>query len=513
MTCIRRILLGTCLLSALATSMTPTLATAQGPVYRERWGYLHLENRRAEVFDALGLRSADDVAKVSELLVAPDRGVPFRPVANALAFLRGVEADDAFVMRAALGIFVLPEVVDGDSTVATCRSANFSVCLPFTLPVPGVMTFEMTVRNEAGEKVWSKVLDRDINMTDVRMAQIKASVPVEVLPDGTYEVEMRTMFDGKPPREHDPVVRWTFHALRGYQARADKAMAVAVTDRADYQPLVRAQLDGLYTNVARAYTGEAFAVRSDAVRELELLETCLENLANKRAPLAGMNGRIPTAMPAGKTAAGSIVQPCMFRAPIDAKPHPMVVIATGAPAYDIGSRRPTAPGMRESNWLWRELGDFGVEQQWHVVCCDSPGGGRPYANALLSTIRALPQVLVTGGQKPLLVCDREAAGVVSLQLAQFLPHISGVVFVGGGAIPARTVEQLAGLPVRMLSLAGYPASRSIERMTFYVDSLRSAGKPVPDISRLHDRDEPWLFGVSRSRKELTTFATQVFGER
>ena len=39
------------------------------------------------------------------------------------------------------------------------------------------------VRNEAGEKVWSKVIDRDINMTDVRMAQVKASVPAAALPD------------------------------------------------------------------------------------------------------------------------------------------------------------------------------------------------------------------------------------------------------------------------------------------------------------------------------------------
>ncbi len=513
MTCIRRSLLRICLLAAMATAMTSTSANAQGPVYRERWGYLHLENRRAEVFDALQSRGAADVAKVAEMLAARDAGVPFRPVANALAFLRGVEADQEFLMRAALGLFVLPEVVDADSTFETCRAANFSVCLPFTLPVPGAMTFEMTVRNEAGEKVWSKVLDRDINMTDVRMAQVKASVPAAALPDGTYEVEMRTMFDGKPPREHDPVLRWTFHALRGYQARAEKAMATAVTDRGDYEPLLRAQLDGFATNVSRAFTGEAFAVRSDAVRELELLEACLDNLANKRAPLAGLKGLIPTAMPAGDTAAGSIVQPCMFRAPTDAKPHPMVVFATGAPAYDMGSRRPMSPGMRESNWLWRELGDFGVEQQWHVVCCDSPGGGRPYAKALLSTIQALPEVLATGGQKPLLVCDREAAAVVALQLAKFRPHISGVVFVGGGAIPARTVEQLAGLPVRMLALAGYPGSRAIERMTIYVDSLRKSGKPVPDISRLHDRAEPWLFGVPRSRQELAAFATQVFGRR
>ena len=90
------------LLLAATAWMTSIAANAQGPVYRERWGFLHLENRRAEVFDELRGRSAEDVAKVSALLADTTNGIPFIPVAKALAFLRGVPADDAFVMRAAL---------------------------------------------------------------------------------------------------------------------------------------------------------------------------------------------------------------------------------------------------------------------------------------------------------------------------------------------------------------------------------------------------------------------------
>ena len=36
---------------------TASVLSAQGPVYRERWGYLHLEHRRAEVLAALRGRS------------------------------------------------------------------------------------------------------------------------------------------------------------------------------------------------------------------------------------------------------------------------------------------------------------------------------------------------------------------------------------------------------------------------------------------------------------------------
>lgn len=493
-----------CAVGAMATAD----ASAQGPVYRERWGYLHLENRRAQVFDELAARSAEDVAKVSAMLVANDEGVPFRPVAKALAHLRGVACDDAFLLRSAIGMFLLPEVVDADSTVEMCRSANFSLFLPFSLKAPGAMSFELIVRDTSGAQVWSKVLDRNIEMRDLRMAQIRGSVPAEKLPDGTYEVELRTMLDGKGPRAKDPVLRWQFHSLRGYQARAEKALAIAVTDRGDYEPELRSHLDGIALHVSRAFSGEAFAVKSDGVRDLERLEKCLDNLANKRAPLTGLTGRIATAMPVAE-----IVQPCTFRSPKDKSPHPMVVFVTGAPAYDTGSRRPTAPAMREGSWLWRELGDFGVAEQWHVVACDSPGGGRPFGKALLATLQSLPSVLSTGGQKPLLVCDREAAGVVSLQLPKFRAHISGVVFVGGGAIPPNAVKQLQGLPVRMVKLAGYPGTRAIDRMLTYVGAIEKEGGEALDISLLHERQEPWLFGIARSRAELRAFAAQVFGER
>lgn len=504
----RHSVLGTCLGLVIATSMAPVNACAQGPVYRERWGYLHLESRRAEVFHELRGRSPQDVAKVAELLVSADNGLPFVPVAKSLAFLRGVEADDAFLMRASLGVYVLPEVVDPTASLATCQSANFSITLPFTMKSPGAMTFELTVRNAAGEQVWSKLVERKCTVADLRMAQTTASVPGADLPDGVYEVEMQVLFDGKEPREHDPQLRWQFYVLRGYQQRAEAAMNNAVTSRDELEPQPKALLDGLAAQVTRAYSGEAFAVRSDAVRDLELLEAGLANLAAKRPTLAGMTGNVATAMPAG-----DIVQPCVLRMSKDSLPHPMVVFATGSPAYDVGSRRPTAPVMRESNWLLQELAGFGVTEKWHVATMGSPGGGRPYAKALLAAIQALPKVLSTGGIKPLLVCDREAASVVGMQLTKFQPHISGVVFVGSGAMPGPTIAKLGSFPVRFVSLAGYPASRAVDRTMQYLESRRKAATSVVDVALLHDRQEPWMFGVSRSLPELRTFAVQVFGER
>lgn len=489
----------------LATSVAPTEAAAQGPVYRERWGYLHLENRRAKLWTELLGRGAEDVQKVGDLLSAPDGGVPFAPVANAIAHLRGAKADAAFLMRSALSIYVLPEVVDPESTVSTCQSANFSVCLPFTLPAPGEMTFLLTVTNEAGKEVWSQLVDRNCSMKDVRLGQATASAPGKDLPDGTYHVSMVALFDGKGPREHDPQLRWPFYVSRGYQKRAELAMTNAIIARGKLVDQPRALLDGLAAQVSRAFSGEAFAVESTALRDLELLEKGLANVADEKPVLSGMSGNVATALPAGK-----IVQPCVLRLPKDADPHPMVVFVTGSPSYDIGSRRPTAPAMRESQWLMQELQGFGVTEGWHVAAIDSPGGGRPFGKALLASLQALPKILPTGGQKPLLVCDREAAAIVGMQIGTFQPHLSGIVMVGSGAMPVPAIKKLGRFPVRYVSLRGYPGSKSIERTIQY---LEASGQDAYDVAMLHERQEPWLYGVARSRKELRTFAVQVFGER
>lgn len=515
--------------------LTVTLAfsaAAQGPVYRERWGYLHLENRRADVLAELTGRSAVEEAKVADLLTTPDLGVPFVPVAKALAHLRGVEADDAFVLRASLGMYVLPEVVDPTATVDLCRNANFSVFLPFSVPVPGAMTFAMTVRNDQGEQVWSETITRQTKLAQVRMAQAKASMPGQDLADGAYVVELRALLDGEPPRKHDPVLRWSFFVQRGYQQRVETALNKALAAREDLGALPRALLDGLAAQVSRAYTGEAFSVRSAAVQELLVLERALQGLdrsADREGSehedsvvvaklLQKLSGQVTAALPVETELGGrpddqSALQPCVLRMPVDDKPHPLVVFATGAPSYDTGARRPTAPILRESTWLANEMKDFGQKDGWHVAFVDSPGGGRPFADAMLSALKALPQVLPTGGQKPLLVCDREAASVVAMRLNRFAPYIGGVVFVGGGAMPKPVVEGLGQLPVRLVKLANYPGTRAIDRLATFLTARVQRGQVAPDVRVLHERELPWLFGVSRSAAEIREFALDVFGQR
>jgi hypothetical protein len=67
--------------------------------------------------------------------------------------------------------------------------------------------------------------------------------------------------------------------------------------------------------------------------------------------------------------------------------------------------------------------------------------------------------------------------------------------------------------VRYVSLASYPGSAVVGRTLQYLQAQRKAGKSVADIALLHDRQEPWMFGVSRSLPELRAFAVQIFGKR
>lgn len=483
-------------------------AAAQGPAYRERWGYLHLERRRAELFDELRGRDDADVRAVAQLLVEDDGGVPFVPVADALAYLRGREPDAAFRLRCALGLFVLPEVVDPDGKQPACRSANFSVTLPFTLPSAGQMSFELVVTDAGGERVRSERLTEKTDVQDVRLAQARVRLSCEDLADGAYEVELRTRFDGDGPRPGDPTLRWRFHVLRGYQERAELAMGQAVAVRGDLAPTPRALLDGCAAQVSRAYTGEAFAVRSDAVADLVRLERCLQNLAEERPALAGLGGVVPTGLPFGES-----FLPCLLRRHPDGGARPTVVFATGAPAYGVGARRPASPLSRSGEWTMRELGDFGLEDGWNVCVLDSPGGGRAYAAALRGALAALPEVLPTDGSRPLLVCDREAAAVVGMQLAKLRPSLSGVVLIGAGAVPAPVLGALEGLPVRAVKLSGYPASVTIDRLLAYLDAQGPARREAIDLELLHERPTPWPYGPARSLAELRAFARRCFEAR
>jgi hypothetical protein len=497
---------GCALVSALG------LLPAQGPVYRERWGHLFLERLRAEVWRGLEGRDAAMRAKVADLLAQPSKGLPFAAPAQALAALRGVEADAAFLLRATVGVFSLPEVCDPNATNEVCRKLNASVFLPFTVEVPGTLSFAVEARDRSGDVKYSVLLSHGTSLADLRQARPAAIVPCEELADGTYELIVRTLLDGVEPRATDPILRVKFHVLRGYQQRSEEALGLVRQLGPQLSAMPRALLEGMAAEVSRAYIGEAFDVETDAPDALARLEAALENLREGRHVLHGFVGDLPTGLPTGSSKIACVLRIGEGRNPADAPtPRPLVVVAGGSPAYDITALRPSAPATRGPRWLAAELATFGKGQPWDVAFLESPGGGRNYADELREAVKSLRLLWAVGDRPVVLVCDREAAAVVGFQLGSLRPQIQGLVLVGSGGMPASVLDGLGALPVRIGMLQGYPSGEGLRRALEYVTMRQSEKQWQGDFAVLTGEAPAWLFGLRGYAPAITKFVAGVVG--
>jgi len=445
-------------------------------------------------------------------LAAPAAGSPFQAPALALARLRGVEADPAFVLRATLGVFPLPEVCDPDAANEVCRQLNASVFLPFTVPAPGALAFLVEVRDRAGAACFAQKLEQDTAVADLRMARPVARIPGAELADGSYELRVRALVDGAPPRPADPELRVRFAVLRGYQARAERALGTARDLAPQLPQRDRSLLEGLAAEVRRAYLGEAFDVASDAVGDLVRLEAALENLRQDRHPLHGLRGELAGAVPGAAAPLACVLRPAGGRSLAEPGPaRPLVVIAGASPAYDLEATRPAAPATRGPRWLAAELGGFAAGRDWDLAFLESPGGGRNYAEDLRRAIPALRELCGTRDRPVVLVCDRESASIAGLQLAGLRGSIAGLVLVGAGAIPAPVLDGLGDLPVRLGLLHGCRSSDGLQRVLDYVARAQAEQRWRGDVRAFGGPAPAWPYGLPAFAPAIEAFVAQLAG--
>lgn len=501
----RRIALSAGLVLHLAAS--PAGLLAQGPVYRERWGYLYLEQRRAEVWNALRGRDAAVRAKVAEVLARPTLGSPFDAPAQALALLRGVPADAAFLLRASIAVFPLPEVCDPEANNEVCRNFNVSVFLPFSLELPGKVAFQVEVRDSAGVLRYTHQLTENTELADLRMARAAIEIPGAEFADGSYELRVATLVDEQPPRATDPTLRVPFHVLRGYQERSEAAASKVRELQPRLAPLPRALLGGLAAEVSRAYLGEAFDVASTAVLDLERLEQAIANVVAERHVLHGLTGAIATALPGQGRDLGCVLQLSPDRHPAGSPPaRPLLVFAGGSPTYGIDAVRPAAPTTRGPRWLAAQLRDLPRELPYDVVCLESPGSGREYAADLGLALPALRELWGATAQPLVVVAEREAAAILGLQLSRLQPQFQGLVLLGAGAMPVPALDRIGKLPVRLGLVQGLRSSDGLQRVLDYADRLAASGQLRPDIQRLEGEQPAWLFSLPTYLPAIAQFA-------
>lgn len=482
---------------------------SQGPLYRERWGFLHLQRLRLTVLHELQGRDAATRQQVADLLAAPDRGIPFRGPTAALALLRGVTADDAFSFRSMVSAYVLPEVVDPKADNANCRELNLSVFLPYLAAAPGEVAFDVEVRGPGGEVVFQTAITESTAPADLRTAQARAVVPAGELADGRHEVSVRTRLAGEAPRAQDYVLRHHFAVLRGYQKRAEAAMQSARLAVDQQAELPAALLRGLAGEVVRAYAGEAFAVDSTAVADLQRLEAALQNVAAGKPPLAGMHGRVTAALPAGSQRPLAVT----FELPQDATPKPLLLLAPAGPAYDPRAQRPGEPATTSPRWAAALADGLDGGGRYHVVCLESTGTGIDYGQALLRAIELLPQLLPVMPGRVVLVAEREAAVAASFKLPELQRQLRGLALVSGGGLSRQALEGLQGLHLLLCPAQDDPASDGLLRTRDLVAGKYGELKSDVEFALDPPAGKAWLFGIPQSRDAILALCARAFADR
>ncbi|MCY2956277.1 MAG: hypothetical protein NT107_04490 [Planctomycetota bacterium] len=481
---------------------------AQGPIYRERWSFMHLQLLRQHVQRECEGRDPVMMAKVASALLAPDQGIPFRPAAKALALLRSVDCDEAFLLRAMITAFMLPEVVDptvpAGLDIADCRSLNMSLCLPYSVPLPGKVTFAIEVFDRAGAKVFGGMVEDATSLDDLRMARATCQIKGSDLSDGRYQMRVRTLLDGKEPREKDPVLEHRFFVLRGYKVRADVARDKAEKLRGKLDETRDAFMQGLLLEVNRAYAGAAFDGVSDAVADLERLEYALSQLDQNLAPWDGMKGDIPIGLPGG----GGQPVSAVIRMNAGNVLRPVLCFIGSSPSYDMSGLRPAEPTYESGRCVAQRLGDFGLGAQCQIAWLQSPSSTLSYKDALPNVLRALRQILPCDG-RVLLVLEYEAAVVMSFTGDLLMQESVGTVLVGAGAYSAAMLQKLGSL--RML---GVPMTMSKADQTLQRSAAVAAGKfgPVDWQGRFDvaaEAPRPWTLGAAAAKPEIAAFARDV----
>ncbi len=478
---------------------------AQGPFYRERWADLHLELLRERVVQECEGRDESAARICSNLLVTADDAIPFRPVCEALASLRGVACDDAFALRGTMGAYVLPEVVDPTSAKEDCRQLHVTALLPYAMPMPGEIRLVVEVIDPVGAKVVTAEFGSAAQVEDLRMGNAHVEVPVSELADGAWRVRMSTWIDGKSPRATDPVIEHTFHVLRGYQQRAESVQQKIAVAESALAPIDRALLRGMLLEVNRAYAGEAFDGKSDAVADLQRAERALDNLAKKQPLLDGLRTLLPAALPGGDDAIVSLV--LRWPTPQEgATKRPLVCVLPGAPALDPRGRRPSAPSMRTGRWAHRRIFDLGLGDEWPMLWLQSQGSGIYYAKALPTVLAAAHELLPTDGTTVFLT---ELESSVAICFADtVLDSARALVMCGAGALSRQQLDRLNKLPILGVPLTGHPSSASLQFTAGSADRIRNEGG-VSAFQIASERPRPWVGGLASAMAEVRAFVQQV----
>lgn len=438
---------------------------------RLRQTHAHVMELRRDLWRELA-ESPPELRRAVVAAMGEKASNPLLPLARALALVREVEPDDLFRLRHGLIAFATPEVVDLDHYAAV----HLTVHVPYRLPWPAqAVEFRARIRDAEGAERWQGTIACD-GLDDLLRYRVATAVPVEDLDDGTYEVEIAMWADGEAPRAADPVSTATFHVMRGFAERVrllgERAAQVFASGDAD--PADVLVVKGALAAVNRAFLGEPPEGRSRVPLELQQATELIDQLERGEPALGSTDGWVQVAVATGDQEAATVaVDLAAERDPGGA----LVMFVPGAPTLGKSSR-PTTPDFVAPGWLRDELARvaFGRERGDHIAVLESPGRMRNSGAAVIAVVAELKQLL--GGERVVLVGEREGAVAISRAITMEPELADGVVLVCGGMLSREAAEQVADRRWLVALGAGHASRVNLGRAVTW---LRDAGATVEEL--------------------------------
>lgn len=503
---ISAVLVPTCWALLLAGSIS-----AQAAMQLERWTYAHLESLRAQLLTACLQAEPEQLRRVAVRLAEGALDANLITTLEALALLLGERADPEFLNRARLLPIVLPRVVDPDLEA----KIHCTMYAPRRLEALGEVEFRVTLENDEGEVLASKILDQRTSLEELLRFRPTTEISLEGQQVGRYHLRVATRLENADPRPWDLQMGADFQLLPGFKKRVDR-----LKERIDSMELAalslrdRAVIAGASWQLGYTMGGEPAVPYCDPVAALQRMEAILANLQTGKPALFGLHGRQTIALPVVEELDGPIDATQLAEVSLDlpggsaeAQAKPLILYIAGRPAW-TPKVRPTTPKTRRPEWLLDQLLRAGYDQEgrYHLAVMESAGRFRNASSAIVNVLRELVAILPVVEGQVILAGEREGAWAVGRAAISNEGLCLGLILVTGGAMPRSDVERLNGMPILAVQAQGHPGNRGLSNLQQHAIDLGYQQA----VTLLPAEGRPWPLALALSVKEIEQFAERVF---
>ena len=450
----------------------------------ERITYSWIMELRQQLWLECRDKSPEVLQQVATDLVSDARGNVTTPLARALARVRGVEADSAFAFRRGVHCLATPEVVDVDRF----EHVHLTMHMPYRVAVAGRVTFRARILAPDGEQRWSGEITQGTDVEDLLRYRATVQVPVADLPDGRYRVEVETLLDGVGPRPGDPRSRAVFCVLRGFPARLEALLTRVAELRDGLEPATLLVVNAALARLRRLFVGEPREGHSTASDDLRQAEAIVDNVANGRPSLHGLQGWVTIAVGTAEDEAAMVSVRLPARPAAAARP--LVLFVPGAPAWDQRWSRPTSPRATSPHWLRDvlEAQGFDRDERFLLAVMESPGRVKSSDGAIAAVVADLRKRFGLDAAT-VLIGEREGAAALTRALTHQPDLAGGFALVCGGSLDRAAAKRLAGKHVLAAPGLGHLGNVNLERA---VTLLRAAGG---DVQVMPAKGRAWPIAV------------------